>query len=251
MSSFKHPPVVDINRARADSFVGGGSSLVPYEPDDRAESALTLIEKAEQALEKASTIDVVKDIRDQAEVLRLYAKQVQKSFEMQNQCAEIKLRAERKAGRMLIEQDMNKGAAVSEESAGEIPRLKDLGISYSQSSRWQAIAGIPDEIFEKNMDNLHDACREITSAAFLRLAAKLTKERDQDIAGRTDLTIQPNQREAKETRFRIEFEQALEILRKVILESRADGWNPLSKEEVEANLRLLLNLIATPDHLDQ
>ena len=178
MSSFKHPPVVDINTARADSFVGGGGSLVSYEPD-RAESALTLIEKAEQALEKASTIDVVKGIRDQAEVLRLYAKQAQKSFEMQNQCAEIKLRAERKAGHMLIEQEKNKGAAVSEESAGEVPRLKDLGISYSQSSRWQAIALIPDAVFEQNLDKLKEASKEITSAAFIRLATNLRREHAQ------------------------------------------------------------------------
>jgi hypothetical protein len=250
MSSFKHPPVVDINTARADSFVGGGGSLVSYEPD-KAHSPLALIEKAEQALEKASTIDVVKGIRDQAEVLRLYAKQARKSFEMQNQCAEIKLRAERKAGHMLSEQDKNKGAAVSAENADDIPRLKDIGISYSQSSRWQAIAGIPDEVFEKNLDKLREACREITSAVFLRLAAKLNKERDQDGAGKTDLNIQPNQSETNETRSRVGFEQALEILRKVILESRADGWNPLSKEEVEANLRLLLGLITTSDHLDQ
>ena len=175
MSSFKHPPVVDINTARADSFIGGGGSLVSYEPD-RAESALTLIEKAEQALGKASTIDVVKGIRDQAEVLRLYAKQAQKSFETQNQCAEIKLRAERKAGHMLIEQEKNKGAAVSAENADDIPRLKDIGISYSQSSRWQAIAGIPEAEFEQNLDKLKEASKEITSAAFLRLATNLRRD---------------------------------------------------------------------------
>ena len=175
MSSFKHPPVVDINTAQADSFVGGGGSLVLYEPDV-AESALTLIEKAEQALEKASTIDVVKDIRDRAEVLRLYAKQAQKSFEMQNQCAEIKLRAERKAGHMLMEQEKNKGAAAPEEVAGKIPRLKELGISYSQSSRWQAIALIPDAVLEQNLDKMKEANKEITSAAFLRLATNLRRE---------------------------------------------------------------------------
>ena len=227
------------------------AALVVLYESDKEESSLALIGKAEQALEKASTIDVVKGIRDQAEVLRLYAKQAQKSFEMQNQCAEIKLRAERKAGHMLIQQEKNKGAAASNKNTEDIPKLKDLGISYSQSSRWQAIAGIPDEIFESNMDKLHEACKEITTAAFLRLATKLTKRRDQDGAGKTDLNIQPNQSEANETRSRVEFEQALEILRKVILESCADGWNPLSKEEVEANLRLLLNFIATPDHLDQ
>ena len=116
--------------------------MARYEPEETT-SALAHIDRAEQALEQASTIDVVKGIRDQAEALRLYVRQAQRSFEIQNRCAEIKLMAERKAGLMLIEQDKNKGAAAPSEAREDIPRLKDLGISYSQSSRWQAIAGIP------------------------------------------------------------------------------------------------------------
>jgi len=59
--------------------------------------------KAKKELALATKIDEVKEIRDKAEALRAYVKQVGESLEMQNQCAEIKVRAECKAGEMLAE----------------------------------------------------------------------------------------------------------------------------------------------------
>lgn len=45
------------------------------------------------------TIAEVKDTRDKAEAMRAYSKQAEESLIMQNICAEIKLRAERKGGK--------------------------------------------------------------------------------------------------------------------------------------------------------
>ena len=142
MAGFKDPPTIDIDTDEADRFVGQPSTVVRL-PNYESDSALSLLDRARLTLEKAASIDMVKEIRDQAEVLRIYAKQAQQSFEMQNHCAEIKIRAERKAGQMLLDQDKNKGAAAPVEERDDIPRLRELGISYSQSSRWQSMAGIP------------------------------------------------------------------------------------------------------------
>jgi len=46
----------------------------------------------------ATSVDEVKQIRDKAEAMRVYARQAQYTLEMQNMCAEIKLRAERRLG---------------------------------------------------------------------------------------------------------------------------------------------------------
>ena len=73
-----------------------------------------------------------------------------KTAEMQNQCAEIKIRAERKAGGMLMEQDLKPGPKCLH-NASNITKLKDLGIEQTQSHRWQNIASIPEEIFEKEI----------------------------------------------------------------------------------------------------
>jgi len=63
---------------------------------------------------------------------------------MQNLCAEIKLRAERKGGQMLGEMGVKAGnPQLSHDVTISPPKLSEMGISRKQSSRWQAIAGIP------------------------------------------------------------------------------------------------------------
>lgn len=106
--------------------------------------------KARQELALARDIDEVKDIRDKAEALRVYVKQVGQSLEMQNQCAEIKIRAERKAGEMIPEQ-ITIGTKLHDVT------LSDLGIEKIQSHRWQIIASIPEETFEEYIKEIKEA----------------------------------------------------------------------------------------------
>ena len=72
-------------------------------------TALVQFDAARQALALATSIDEVKEIRDKAEALRAYVRQQGEGLEMQNQCAEIKLRAERRAGEILSEQERATG----------------------------------------------------------------------------------------------------------------------------------------------
>jgi hypothetical protein len=71
--------------------------------------ALVAFEKAKRALAEARTLDEVKDVRDKAEAIRLYYKQAKESLEMQNAVAEIKLRAERRAGELLAAMEKHSG----------------------------------------------------------------------------------------------------------------------------------------------
>ena len=66
--------------------------------------------RAYSEIESARTIDEVKDIRDRAEAARQYAKAAGYSREITNMCAEIKIRAERKAGTLLAEMPKQAGA---------------------------------------------------------------------------------------------------------------------------------------------
>ena len=61
-------------------------------------------------------------------------------LEAQNQCAEIKLRAERKAGEVL-ENGLAKRGRPSEKKSHDGTFLKDVGINKNQSSRWLRSAG--------------------------------------------------------------------------------------------------------------
>ena len=100
---------------------------------------------------KVATIDEAKDVRDKAEAVRRYAKTAGESLELQNACAEIKLRAERRAGDLLGVMEKNKGAAHPTRSH-DATTLSDLNITKSQSSRWQTEASVPDAIFEEFLE---------------------------------------------------------------------------------------------------
>ena len=125
-------------------------------------------DKARAALAKASSIDEVKAVRDQAEALRLYYRQTTEGLEMQNQCAAIKLRAERKAGEMLAVMDKNKGGNPNQlQPATSSPlTLAELGIEKTASHRWQKVAEIPEQEFEDYLEV--EEGQELTTAGLLR-----------------------------------------------------------------------------------
>jgi hypothetical protein len=116
---------------------------------------------AKKALAEAHRVDEVKDIRDKADAMRLYAMQA-KDVVLINHATEIRLRAERRAGELLKEMDKHKGArgngpgrgikkavAPDDRVLDKTPKLRDLNITKSQSSKWQQLAGIPDDDFEQ------------------------------------------------------------------------------------------------------
>jgi hypothetical protein len=133
---------------------------------------LSRFEAAKRALAEARGIDEVKQVRDQAEALRLYIRQRGDSLEMQNAVAEIKLRAERRAGELLASMEKNKGArgmGVPSHDA-TAPTLGELGISRSQSSRWQREAGVEPDDFERFLEETKAKGEELTSRGLLDLA---------------------------------------------------------------------------------
>src|SRR6516225_5556072 len=93
-------------------------------------TSLIRYDAARRALAAAHRVDEVKAIRDKAEAVRVYAKQAG-DFELQNQAAEIRLRAERRAGQLLLEMEKNPGRR------GEGRPRKD-GTKITRSSRTTA-----------------------------------------------------------------------------------------------------------------
>jgi len=57
-------------------------------------------------------------------------------------CAEIKVRAERRMGQLLGDMEKHQGAATPSQNERALPeKLSDLGIDHNQSHRYQRIAG--------------------------------------------------------------------------------------------------------------
>ncbi len=71
--------------------------------------ALARLELACRQLAEARSLDEVKVFVDLAEAARVYARQAQLGLDAQNNAAEVRLRAERRAGELLAEMQKNAG----------------------------------------------------------------------------------------------------------------------------------------------
>jgi hypothetical protein len=135
---------------------------------------LVLLDKAHALLAQAASLDDIKEVRDAAEAARTYAKAANLGLALQNQAAELKLRAERKAGEFLKELGLHGG---DRRSKGHrvLLKLDDLGLTSQQSKRWQLAASVPDEDFEKYLRGKNQLGEEVTASGLLRIAKSLRR----------------------------------------------------------------------------
>lgn len=135
-------------------------------------TTLARINEAMTALSAAKTLDDVVQIRDQAEALRVYVKAASNSLDAANAAAEIKLRAERKAGEMLAAMQLPGRGGGDVKSSGTLllDSLGDLGIDKTQSSRWQREASVDEDMFLEYIFSCQAEGRELTQSGLLKLA---------------------------------------------------------------------------------
>lgn len=143
-------------------------------------TTLVRYEQARFALAECQRVDEVKDIRDKAEAMAAYARQA-KDTELVQWATEIKVRAERKAGE-LLRQSADRGErfpaggprSKQAESHADIrpATLEEIGITNTQSSRWQSLAGMSEEHFETAVATAKDTAGQVTTAFMLREAAR-------------------------------------------------------------------------------
>src|ERR1700687_6107773 len=92
------PPVIDTE------------SCVPAPPLASAKRPIEMVvASARRALEVAGSFEEVKAVRDKAEALRAYLRSIDAARDAQNDCAEIKIRAERRMGEELARIEKNAG----------------------------------------------------------------------------------------------------------------------------------------------
>jgi hypothetical protein len=128
-----------------------------------SETGLARYDAMVLAIAECERVDEVKEIRDKARALEVYAKQAMNT-DAERQAARVRIRAERRSGELIIEQHNTgslrtqgspKGTGngnqyrVVTSSEPTSPKLSDLGITRDQSSQWQKLAAAPASVFEK------------------------------------------------------------------------------------------------------
>lgn len=139
---------------------------------------------ARTALAAAHRVDEVKDIRDKAVAIAAYARQA-KDRDMITWATEIKLRAERRTGELLIETEKHPGGGPGRGKKNQSPpatsfsppKLKDLGISKDQSADWQKVAAIPEREFERRLKAAAGEPATMTTAKILKRRSRRTPPR--------------------------------------------------------------------------
>lgn len=142
--------------------------------------ALARLSAATHALAEAKTLDDVKRIIDIAEAARTYARAAKLGLEAANHAAEVKLRAERKAGELLQQLERAPGARTDIQPDSSLERgseyravLTDSDIAPTTAHRWQTAATVPADIFEEHVVTVQQKQQELTSAGVLRLAEEI------------------------------------------------------------------------------
>lgn len=166
--------VVEGELVQPPEAAGGSSEAVADTTEPPRE--LLLLTEAHRAIAEVHGLDGIKAIRDKAEAVRKYAQSAGMGLELQNYAAEVKLRAERKAGELLSQLQLHGGDRKSEQSEQRV-KLDDLGITKDQSSRWQLTAAIPDRDFEKYVTETKSGRGEVTTAGLLRVAKEFVAKR--------------------------------------------------------------------------
>jgi hypothetical protein len=139
---------------------------------------LVKYEAAKFALSECVRVDEVKDIRDKSAAIAAAAR-IAKDKQLEIDASEIRIRAERRLGEMLIEQKngegLNKGGNPKLQPVGgddRLPTLAAIGISKDLSSRAQSLAAIPADDFEVTLDEHRAQQHAVTVATMQKLADK-------------------------------------------------------------------------------
>jgi hypothetical protein len=144
-------------------------------------TVLIRYDAARKAIASAYRVDEAKKIRDKAEAVRTYAR-LAGDLQLQNQACEIRIRAERRAGQLLLDMEKNPGTRGtgrprkdgtkverSSMPTAHPPKLEDFGVTKDQSSKWQRLALLVDEsTFERALVQAREKNGELTNAALLR-----------------------------------------------------------------------------------
>ena len=142
--------------------------------------ALQLRDNAKQQLAEIRTIETGVEYLNKVKAIETWAKAEKKDAELQNIIAEQKLRTQRILGGLLNESDIGKGRPNKMSKTTTFNSLKDVGINRDQSSAFQKIASLPQEMFEEEIATAKEETNkriELTTSRMLTAAKQYEKDK--------------------------------------------------------------------------
>ena len=131
---------------------------------------LAKLSQATTALAEARTLEEIKAIRDMAEQARLYAQANRLGLDAINAGTEIRLRADRKMGEVLIQAKETGEIKPHRHEEGfheGTVKLVDIGVSKKQSHVTQQLARLPEQVFEQRIEATKVTNQRLTTAKVL------------------------------------------------------------------------------------
>jgi len=135
---------------------------------------LAQIGHAKAALAEVETIEDALRIAGFAESVRYAARQAEAGIRVQNAAAEVRLRAERRAGELLASMDTAQGArtdlGTSSNDEKKLDAIERAGIKVPTAYRYEQVARVPEPVFEEHLAAKVEAGEEITTSGLLTVA---------------------------------------------------------------------------------
>jgi N6-adenosine-specific RNA methylase IME4 len=151
--------------------------------------ALELRENAKQQLMQIRDIETGMNYLNKVKAIETWAKAEKKDAELQNIIAEQKIRTQRILGTLLKESEVTKNRERNLKQNTEVTnndfgkKLSDFGITKNESSTFQKIAELPEELFEKEIAIAKDESKkrvELTTSRVLNAAKVFEKEKKKE-----------------------------------------------------------------------
>jgi hypothetical protein len=153
--------------------------------------ALQLRENAKFELEQIRDLETGINYLNKVKAIEVWAKAEKKDSVLQNMIAEQKIRTQRILGNLLKESEVSKNGHGDQraESKATTPLLSDYGITKDQSSTFQKIASLPQEVFETEIKKAKEETEkriELTTSRMLTAAKEYEFQKKKDDALGTD-----------------------------------------------------------------
>lgn len=140
---------------------------------------LMLRDEAQKQLTQITTIETGVEYLNKVKAIETWAKAEKKDAILQNAIAEQKIRTQKILGGLLKDNIQHQGGRNKTVTNNDRLSLKDIGVTKNESSTFQKIASMPEELFEKEIAQAKDESNkriELTTSRLLKAAKQYEKD---------------------------------------------------------------------------